>query len=199
MRDLFNFAKHGKIWYALNPDEAADFLGVERRRVVRALEYMEEQGWAKLKVADVRQRYTRGHDTEDAAALAADLCRAVHPPRALAEVKRLGMVLKLVTHNGCQTNALVGYFGEKRKEPCGHCTFCVTGQPAAFPPTPGFADAPEALLDIPAWQTLLASHPDALREPRQQTRFLCGLTFSCPSPRPHQPPSAVRRTRNPAL
>ena len=174
VRDLFNFAKHGKIWYALNPDEAADFLGVERRRVVRALEYMEEQGWAKLKVADVRQRYTRGHETEDAEALAADLAERF-TRRELAEVKRLGMVLKLVTHNGCQTNALVGYFGEKRKEPCGHCTFCVTGQPAAFPqvlepPTP------EALLDIPAWQTLLASHPDALREPRQQTRFLCGLT-----------------------
>ncbi|MGI4791682.1 MAG: RecQ family ATP-dependent DNA helicase [Janthinobacterium lividum] len=174
VRDLFNYAKHGKIWYALNPDDAAAELGVERRRIIRALEYLEEQGWAKLKVADVRQRYTRGHDTEDSEALAADLAERF-TRREQAEVKRLGMVLKLVTREGCQTNALVGYFGEKRTEPCGHCTFCLTGQAAVFPPMPDLP-SPEDLLDMPAWKTLLASHPDALRDPRQQTRFLCGLT-----------------------
>src|SRR5262249_31097361 len=35
--DLFAHAKKGRIWYALNPDEAAAALGQERRRVVRAL------------------------------------------------------------------------------------------------------------------------------------------------------------------
>ena len=174
VRDLFDYAKHGKVWYALNPDEAAEALGVDRRRVVRALEYLEEQGWAKLKVADVRQRYTRGHETEDADALAADLAERF-TRREQAEIKRLGMVLKLVTREGCQTNALVGYFGEKRVEPCGHCTFCLTGRAAVLPPVPD-PPAPEALLDISAWKSLLTSHPDALADPRQQTRFLCGLT-----------------------
>ena len=174
VRDLFGCAKMGKTWYALNPTEAAESLGVERRRVVRALEHLEEQGWAKLKVADVRQRYTRGRDTEDADALAADLAERF-TRREQAEIKRLGMVLKLVTRDGCQTNALVGYFGEKRGEPCGHCTYCVTGKPAVLPPVPD-PPAPEDLLDLTAWQSLLKSHPDALADPRQQARFLCGLT-----------------------
>ncbi len=174
VRDLFQFAKRGTIWYALNPDEAADALGVERRRVVRALEYLEEQGWAMLKVADVRQRYTRGRETEDGDALAADLS-ARFLRREQAEVARLKRVLDLVTRDGCQTNALVGYFGEKRAEPCGHCTFCLTGRAAVLPPTdtPG---TPDELLDLPAWQTLRSQQPDALREARQQARFLCGLT-----------------------
>ena len=51
VRDLFQFAKRGSVWYALNPDEAAEALGVERRRVVRALEYLEEKELALLKVA----------------------------------------------------------------------------------------------------------------------------------------------------
>ena len=174
VRDLFDFAKRGTLWYALNPDEAAEHLGVERRRVVRALEHIEEQGWGKLKVADVRQRYTRGRDEEDASALAADLAERF-TKREQAEIKRLGRVLKLVTHAGCQTNALVGYFGEKRTEPCGHCTFCVTGKAAEFPLVPDLP-MPDKLLDLPAWQTLLASHPDALADPRQQARFLCGLS-----------------------
>ena len=38
--DLFAHAKKGRIWYAINPDEAAAALGQERRRVVRALEYL---------------------------------------------------------------------------------------------------------------------------------------------------------------
>ncbi len=174
VQGLFQFAKRGAVWYALNPAEAAEALGVDRRRVVRALEYLEEQGWAKLKVADVRQRYTRGHETDDADALAADLAERF-TRREQAEIKRLGMVLKLVTREGCQTNALVGYFGEKRGEPCGHCTFCLTGRAAVLPPVPD-PPAPEDLLDMNAWKSLLASHPDALADPRQQTRFLCGLT-----------------------
>jgi ATP-dependent DNA helicase RecQ len=174
VRDLFDFAKRGKIWYALNPDEAAEALGVDRRRVIRALEYLEEQGWGKLKVADVRQRYTRGHETEDADALAADLAERF-TRREQAEIKRMGMVLKLITRDGCQTNALVGYFGEKRAEPCGHCTYCLTGHAAVMPPVPDLP-TPESLLDMTDWKSLLASHPDALADPRQQTRFLCGLT-----------------------
>ncbi|MDQ2732366.1 MAG: ATP-dependent DNA helicase, partial [Armatimonadota bacterium] len=35
---LFNAARKGKIWFSLNPDEAAASLGQERKRVVRALE-----------------------------------------------------------------------------------------------------------------------------------------------------------------
>ena len=174
VRDLFDYAKFGKVWYSLNPDEAAGALNVERRRVVRALEYLEEQGWAVLRVADVRQRYTRGESPADAEALAFDLASRFLR-REQAEVTRLGRVLALITHEGCQTNALVSYFGEKRAEPCGHCTFCLTGRAAVLPPTET-PSTPEALLDIDAWHGLRASHPDALREPRQCARFLCGLS-----------------------
>jgi len=174
VRDLFQMARRGKIWYALNPDEAAETLGVERRRVVRALEYLEEQGWAVLKVADVRQRYTRGEAEADADALAFDLASRF-TRRELAEVARLRQVLDLVTHEGCQTNALVGYFGEKRETPCGHCAYCLTGRAAVMPSLDDLP-TPESLLDVSAWEALKASHLDALHEPRQQARFLCGLT-----------------------
>lgn len=174
VRNLFAFAKRGSIWYALNPDEAAEALGVERKRVVRALEYLEGQGWAMLKVADVRQRYTRGPAPADADALSFDLASRFLK-REQAEAARLKQVLSLITHDGCQTNALVSYFGAQRTEPCGHCAFCLTGRAATLPP-PRETRPPEELLDLPAWQAIRASHPDALGEARQQARFLCGLT-----------------------
>src|SRR5207248_790724 len=71
--DLFGFARRGRTWYSLNPEEAAAALGHERRRVVRALEVLEQRGLAEVRAAEARQRYSRLREREDPAALAAEL------------------------------------------------------------------------------------------------------------------------------
>jgi ATP-dependent DNA helicase RecQ len=172
--DLFTHARRGRIWYALNPDAAAAALGQERRRVVRALEYLEEHGWAELRAGDSRQRFTRLRAAEDAEALTADLL-ARFLRREEQEIARLKQVIGFVTHAGCQTNSLVGYFGEQRSAPCGHCTFCVTSTPCQFPPSHVLAPLPGPL-DPHAWRRLRAEHPEALGDARQAARFLCGLS-----------------------
>jgi ATP-dependent DNA helicase RecQ len=69
--------------------------------------------------------------------------------------------------------ALVGYFGETRAEPCGHCTFCLTGHAQELP-TP--EAQPTIDVDRVALAALVDEHEEALATPRQQARFLCGLT-----------------------
>jgi ATP-dependent DNA helicase RecQ len=172
---LFAHAKKGRVWYGLNPDEAAETLQQERRRVVRALEVLDERGLVELRAADARLRFFRLRETDDEAALARDLAERF-VGREQSEIVRVRQVLDLVTHDGCQWNALVAYFGETRTEPCGHCTWCAgkrrpQNMPAlaAPPPLP-------AGLDVDALRALRAAHPDALGEPRQAARFLCGLT-----------------------
>jgi ATP-dependent DNA helicase RecQ len=67
----------------------------------------------------------------------------------------------------------VGYFGETRPEPCGHCTFCLTGIAQRLPK----ADAHrEVGLDRALLDELAVEHPGALGTPRQRARFLCGLS-----------------------
>lgn len=171
--DLFAAAKKGRIWYSLNPDEAAQTLGQERRRVTRALEVIAERGLIELRVADARLRYTRLRPEEDAAALSEEMATRF-TAREIAEIKRLHQVLKLVEHGGCQTNALVGYFGEKRTEPCGHCGFCLSGKRRKLPPPREREPIPEELTE--EIRALRAAHPEALGESRQAARFLCGLT-----------------------
>jgi len=174
VQQFFDHAKKGRIWYSLNPDEAAEVLGQERRRVVRALEYLEEPGWIELRSSDVRQRYSRLRPDEDAGALVEELSQRFRR-REEQEIVRIGQILELVTHDGCQSNALVGYFGQERAQPCGHCTYCVAGRRQHLPPLRPTPPLP-AGLDVDALHELRAAHPEALGEPRQVARFLCGLT-----------------------
>ena len=173
LKRVFAAAKKGRLWYSLDPLDVARRLGDERQRVVRALEYLDAQGMVELRVSDVRQRYSRLRPTEDVAALTRELM-ARFSRREEQEIARLKMVLGLVTHDGCQVNALVGYFGEVRPLPCGHCSFCLSGRqvlPVARPTPP----LPSGL-DLVAFQVLREKHLDALGHPRQAARFLCGLT-----------------------
>ena len=174
LESIFAQAKRGRIWYGIDPSKAAETLGQERRRVVRAVEVLEERGLVELRASDIRQRYTRLQPEAEIEALVAALMeRFLH--REGQEIARIGQVLELVEQNGCQTNALVGYFGENRPEPCGHCTFCVTGKRQRLPALEANAPLPAAW-DAAAFAQLRAAHPEALRETRQSARFLCGLT-----------------------
>src|SRR5690606_31853444 len=80
----------------------------------------------------------------------------------------------------CVTNALVAHFGERRAAPCGHCSGCAAAASGALGrPTPASVQAPEPSLTGSAREAVLAlvrEHPQALEEPRQLARFLCGLT-----------------------
>jgi ATP-dependent DNA helicase RecQ len=168
---------------ASGPASAAGPGELDRARAVRALEYLAEQALIELRVSDARLRFSRQREVPDRAGLAAELQRRFEA-REAQEIARLRQVVDLVTHDGCQWNALVAHFGEVRAEPCGHCGFCQSGRPEAFPPSP-----PRPPPRVPDLSELEASHPDALATPRQQARFLCGLS----SPRL----TAARLSRHP--
>jgi ATP-dependent DNA helicase RecQ len=125
-----------------------------------------------LKVADVRQRYTLLQQPPSREERRDRLAERFDR-REQSEAERIQRVVALVEHDGCQVQALVGYFGETRAEPCGHCTFCLNGAAQRLPEA-NFAPALE--LDRAALDELTAEHPTALGTPRQRARFLCGLS-----------------------
>jgi ATP-dependent DNA helicase RecQ len=171
---LFAAAKKGRIWYALDPGKVAAALGQPRDRVVRAVEYLEQQGWAEVRVSEVRQRYRRLRPAEDAQALAAELTHRFEA-RERNEIARVQAVLALITCDGCQVNALVSHFGETRAERCGHCTHCLAGRRQVLPELPA-RPALGAEVDAGALGALAREQPVALGGPRQVARFLCGMS-----------------------
>jgi hypothetical protein len=174
LRRVVASGKTGRVWTTLDPDEAARTLGEERSRIVAALGHLEERELVELKAADARQRFTLIRRPESVS----DVCDRLaerSERREQAEVDRIGRVVLLVTHDGCQVNALVGYFGEQRDEPCGHCSFCLGGEAQSLPEATPPSDL-ESLVDEPAFEALQAAHPGALGAARQRARFLCGLS-----------------------
>jgi ATP-dependent DNA helicase RecQ len=174
LRRLLGSGKTGRTWTTLAPDESAAALGEERSRIVAALEYLDQQGLAELQPAELRQRYTllaRPDSRDDLVARLLELFAR----RERAETERIQNVLALVTNDGCQVRALVGYFGETRAEPCGHCSHCLNGRPQQLP-APEPAPPLEAVVDAAALESLRSAHPEPLATPRQVARFLAGIT-----------------------
>jgi ATP-dependent DNA helicase RecQ len=169
LRRVLASGKEGRIWTSIDPEAVP---GEERDRVVSALGYLEQQGLAELKVADVRQRFTLLQQPPSRDELRDRLAERFER-REQSEAERIERVVALVEHEGCQVQSLVGYFGETLPEPCGHCTFCLTGTAQRLPKPDA---SPGLELDRAALDELTAEHPTALGTPRQRARFLCGLS-----------------------
>jgi ATP-dependent DNA helicase RecQ len=162
-----------RIWTTIDPEASAAALGEDRSRIVAALGYLEQRGLIEVKPADARQRYTLLERPSSLDELLAGLTQRFER-REQAETDRIARVVSLVTNTGCQVNALVGYFGEGRDEPCGHCSFCLAGQPQRLP-APEPQPELDALVDRSSLTALAALQPEALGRARQQARLLCGI------------------------
>ena len=165
--------KQGRVWVTLAPDAVARELGEERSRIVAALGYLEDQGLVELQPAEPRQRYAVLAAADDRRALV-DAMAARFDRRERSEIERVQRVLALVTADECQVRALVAYFGEERREPCGHCSHCLSGAVELPPATP--LPEPTAVIAPARMAGLRAEHPAELGQARQLARFLCGLS-----------------------
>ncbi len=171
---VFAAAKKGREWYSFDARAVSDALGEERSRVAAMLDYLATQGGIVLQPSDVRHRYVRlAPDAEPETLVESLVSRFERSEQR--EIQRIKHITKFLSLDRCQTNALLKYFGETRVEPCGHCGACKRGHGAEFPPLPLLPPIPDAV-DVDALTAVIGKHPVPLREPRQQARFLCGLS-----------------------
>ncbi len=177
--EVFREAKKGTTWHTLSLDEVSGALWRPREEIVRAVGDLEASGLVEVRAAKVRNVYAEASGRHDEEELIRGLLRRLKV-REAGEISRVRQVVSLVEERGCQVNALAAHFGEERGEPCGHCTSCVApGNHGRQLPPPSrdpkaaeraFAGIEEELRE------LAGAHPEALVEPRQRARFLCGIT-----------------------
>jgi ATP-dependent DNA helicase RecQ len=173
LRRLFQHAKKARIWFQIDLNEVVRALDVPRERVVRALDYLGERGWLKVDVSGARYRYRRLRVPSDMTALAKSL-HARSVDRERQEIARIGQVVELAEHPGCQVALLCQYFGETRIEPCGHCTRCLGHDRVAMPYERSAPPLDETILT--AALAVKRENPTVLADPVVMARWLCGIT-----------------------
>ncbi len=171
LADMFRQAKKGRTWLSLDLESAASALGAPRERLVRALDYLGEQELLDVEAAGVRHRYAVLQPPHDLDTLADTLHRRALELEA-RELARIDQVLELAGLDRCLNAYLCQHFGEEISS-CGHCSWCLRGEPAELLPRVS------ATLGEDLWARALAlrtEFPDPLADPRALTRFLTGLT-----------------------
>jgi ATP-dependent DNA helicase RecQ len=170
---VFRQARKARTWFSLDLDAAARAAGAPRERVVRAIDYLADQGLLTVKADGVKHRYRRLRVPKDEGALAETLYRRTLE-REAREIARLRQVEELAGHDGCLASKLGAHFGEPLAEPCGRCSWCTDGRkPAQLLPRP------EPAVEAEIWRkadALRRDRADVLGEPRALARFLCGLS-----------------------
>jgi ATP-dependent DNA helicase RecQ len=172
LEGIFSNATKGVKWFTVDLNATIHRLGTTRSRVIKALNYLEEQGDLVLKVAGLRQGYRIKTRPADVSALKRKLIQRFET-RERNDVNRVRQVVQLAEEPGCIVRHLVRHFGEDLGRDCGHCSSCagdssrVIGIPEAT--TPGKVEAGKIA-------ALQKANPKALRSARQVARFLCGLS-----------------------
>jgi len=180
LKKVFSCAAKGKKWFSLNFDEVIAKTGADRKRIVAALNYLEEQGDLVLQVAGARRcyRFIRRLSTTELDELSDRLVERF-ASREKNDINRISQVVSLINHTGCQTSFLLDYFGEHRDQSCGHCEFCLTATGEEDRPARVAINTVRPAVHWETWkeqiQDVLAENHAALQSLRQQVRFFCGI------------------------
>ncbi|MEX2176607.1 MAG: ATP-dependent DNA helicase RecQ [Pirellulaceae bacterium] len=173
LENLFRQVKKAKIWLHLDVDRAAAAIAAPRERIVRALDYLAEQGSIDLRAEGTRNQYSRVKLPADEQTLAHDLHQR-SLDRQDRELARLGEVLRLVQYDGCQVAELCRHFGETLGRDCGHCSWCLNDRRPVVLPERSAAGIDPGVLD--AAQALRHEQPQLLGDLLALARLLCGVT-----------------------
>ena len=167
LRDVFACGQKGRKWLRLDAHQASLTLKEPRERIIKALNYLEEQGHVQLQASGVRKGFRRLSAPSDLQTLVERF--RLREQRDLA---RLQEMVRLTQAQQCTARALLDYFGESLSEDCGVCGNCQGRPPQTIQRSPAEI-SPDQLRRI---QRLQSQALPSLRHPRQMARFLCGLT-----------------------
>ncbi|CRM72739.1 ATP-dependent DNA helicase RecQ [Pseudomonas sp. 22 E 5] len=132
---IIQVCKRAKTWATVDFDALYQQHNAERSRVVKALDYFQEQGLIELESKQMTEVYSLLDTDFDPQALSAELYTGFKH-HEVTEVARIHAMLDLFATEQCLGQRLAKYFGdENAPQRCGHCSVC-HGHVAHLPPPP---------------------------------------------------------------
>jgi len=162
----------GRTWFTLPLPVTARRLNAPRERIVKAVDFMAEQGWLEVNVSDLVHGYEKQAPMQSLETVANEYFQRLLT-RETTSIARLEEVLQLATAQVCLAASLSAHFGEQLDQTCGRCSACLGEGPFELP-DPTFRGIGTSAAG--AVRALAKQFPDLLETPRDQARFLCGLS-----------------------
>ncbi|MGH8450826.1 RecQ family ATP-dependent DNA helicase [Pseudomonas sp.] len=132
---IIDVCKRARTWATVDFDALYQQHNAERNRVVKALDYFQEQGLIELESKQMTEVYSLLDTDFDPQALSAELYTGFKQ-HEIGEVVRIHSMLDLFSTEYCLGQRLAGYFGdENAPQHCGHCSVC-HGHVAHLPAPP---------------------------------------------------------------
>ncbi|MBI6612198.1 RecQ family ATP-dependent DNA helicase [Pseudomonas simiae] len=133
---IIDVCKRAKTWATVDFDALYQQHNAERGRVVKALDYLQEQGLIELESKQMTEVYSLLDADFDADVLSKQLYTGFKQ-HEVGEVARIHAMLDLFATERCLGQRLAQYFGdENAPQRCGHCSVC-HGHVAHLAPPPG--------------------------------------------------------------
>lgn len=123
LRAIFAHCRTAKIWTRPDVRAITDSYGTDKRRVLLALEYLDEKGWIELqrqRSVEVFAILKRAFDAEELT----DRLYRVMKDRETYELERIRRMLEFFESESCLATGLSAYFGQDGVQACGRCSVC---------------------------------------------------------------------------
>lgn len=163
-----------KTWTSVDIEGILASYTTDRKRIVAALQYFDENEWIELQARQSVDRYDVVNDHFDIRTITEKMHRLFSQKEAY-EIGRIHTMVALLEGDGCISRNLAGYFGEDiGKQQCGHCSRCGSGsgrieRTIDVPPL--------ASLDYEALTARLRATVQEGLSADSEAKFLCGISM----------------------
>ncbi len=142
---IFACSSKAKIWHTLDMDALWQGYQADRKRVVAAIDYFNEQGWITLEskqMTDVYKITNHQFDIE----LESEALYQLFQQKENSEIKRIESMVDFFESKTCLSHQLAHYFADHHApEKCSHCSVC-RGKSITLPPLPTLPDVSDRVL-----------------------------------------------------
>lgn len=174
---IFAHTQFKKVWGTLNFDSLIEQYQFERKRVVAALDYLQEQNLIVLET----KRITDVYQVNEEQLAITNLTEKLYQhfiEKEQKEIKRIAALVRFFELDRCLSHNLSLYFDDQRSpEHCGHCSVC-RGQVAKLAYSQHF-QWPEPLIigeALNEFQQQVASKTEQPISTEMYCRFLAGIS-----------------------
>jgi ATP-dependent DNA helicase RecQ len=161
-----------KIWTTVDIPAVLNSCNTDRRRILAALEYFDDQGWIELhskQAVDVYDILNQAFDID----AVAEKMYALFQSKEHLEIQRIHRMVAFFESDACISKQLAGYFGENLvNERCGHCSYCQNGK-AVLQKTTELK--PLSMFDYGEITNEFTQAAGAQFSEISLTKFLCGI------------------------